>query len=131
MTSRPDPATNGSGSCSNCAVTEQRCGDICIVSVAGTLDALTLHQLEAAMTWPARNIPKAVVVDLSAVDFLASAGMGLLVSTHNALAPAARFCVVASGPATGRPLALVGITNIIDVYATIDEALVALAEQAD
>ncbi|CRZ14374.1 anti-anti-sigma factor [Mycolicibacterium neworleansense] len=83
------------------------------------------------MTWPATNTPKAVVVDLSEVDFLASAGMGLLVSTHNALAPAVRFAVVASGPATGRPLALVGITNIIDVYATLAEALVAVAEQVD
>lgn len=102
-----------------------------MIAVAGTLDALTLHQLEAAMTWLATNTPKAVVVDLSAVDFLASAAMGLLVSAHNALTPAARFAVVASGPATGRPLALVGITNIVDVYATLGEALAALAEQAN
>ncbi|CQD19844.1 anti-anti-sigma factor [Mycolicibacterium conceptionense] len=83
------------------------------------------------MTWPATRAPKAVIVDLSAVDFLASAGIGLLVSAHHALAPAARFVVVASGPATGRPLALIGITNIIDVYATRAEALLALAEQAN
>lgn len=131
MTSGPDPATNGSGHHSHCTVTEQRRGDICLVEVAGTVDALTLPRLEAAMTWPATRAPKAVIVDLSAVDFLASAGIGLLVSAHHALAPAARFVVVASGPATGRPLALIGITNIINVYATRAEALLALAEQAN
>jgi anti-sigma B factor antagonist len=129
MTSRPDPASNGDRPASDCTITEQRRGDICLIAVTGALDALTIHQLEAAMTWPATKVPKAVIVDLTAVDFLASAGMGLLVSAHNALTPAARFAVVASGPATGRPLALVGIANIIDVYATLSEALIALAEK--
>lgn len=99
MTSRPDPASNGDRPASDCTITEQRRGDICLIAVTGALDALTIHQLEAAM------------------------------SAHNALTPAARFAVVASGPATGRPLALVGIANIIDVYATLSEALIALAEK--
>jgi len=34
--------------------------------------------------------------------------------------------VVADGPATSRPLRLVGIADIIDLYATLDEALAAL-----
>ena len=89
----------------------------------------------ALCRWPARwtrpprpsSSPPAVVVDLSAVEFLASAGMGVLVAAHEDLTPAIRFAVVADGPATSRPLKLVGIADVVGLYATLDEALTALA----
>jgi anti-anti-sigma factor len=67
-----------------------------------------------------------VVVDFSAVEFLASAGMGILVAVHDEVAPNVKFCVVAEGPATSRPLKLLGIADIIPLYATVDEAIAAL-----
>jgi hypothetical protein len=38
-----------------------------------------------------------------------------------------RFAVVAEGPATSRPLKLVGIADVVGLHATLDEALAALA----
>jgi hypothetical protein len=37
------------------------------------------------------------------------------------------LALVADGPATSRPLKLIGIADIIDVFATLDEALSALS----
>jgi hypothetical protein len=37
-----------------------------------------------------------------------------------------RFAVVADGPATSRPLKLVGVAEIVGLHATLDEALAAL-----
>lgn len=125
MTSQPDPSA-GNAAAASCTVEEKRIGDVSVVAVTGTLDMLTASQLEAAIAAAAAASPQAVVVDLGAVDFLASAGMGLLVAAHGDLTPAVGFAVVADGPATSRPLKLVGIADVVDVFATLDEALSAL-----
>jgi hypothetical protein len=52
--------------------------------------------------------------------------MGVLIAAQDELAPAVGFAVVADGPATSRPLKLVGVTDVVDLYATLDEALGAL-----
>jgi anti-sigma B factor antagonist len=110
----------------SCAIEERRIGEISVVSVAGTVDMLTAPQLDEAIGSAAKSSPPAVIVDLTAVEFLASAGMGVLVAAHDDLSPAVRFAVVADGPATSRPLKLVGIAEVVDLYATLDEALTAL-----
>ena len=110
----------------NCVVTEQWIGPIAVVSAAGDVDMLTAPALEDAIHAALGKDPAALVVDFSAVDFLASAGMGILVAVHDQVTPDVKFCVVADGPATGRPLKLVGIADIIKVYATLSDALAAL-----
>ncbi|MEX7471921.1 STAS domain-containing protein [Mycobacterium adipatum] len=118
MSSQP-AAANGN-------IKQDRVGDISIVSVAGTVDMITAPKLEAAIAAAAESAPPAVVVDFTAVEFLASAGMGVLVAAHGDLAPAVKLVVVADGPATSRPLKLVGIADVLDLFATLDEALAAL-----
>jgi hypothetical protein len=49
-----------------------------------------------------------------------------LVAAREQLGDTARFAVVADGPATSRPLKLVGIAEVVDLFATLDEALAAL-----
>lgn len=118
MTSQPDPAA--------CSVEERRVGEVSVVAVAGTVDMLTAPKLKEAINAAAKSSPSAVVVDLSAVEFLASAGMGVLVAAREQLGDTARFAVVADGPATSRPLKLVGIAEVIDLFPTLDEALAAV-----
>jgi anti-sigma B factor antagonist len=50
----------------------------------------------------------------------------VLIAAQDELAPSVRFAVVADGPATSRPLKLVGVTDVVDLYPTLDEALNAL-----
>jgi len=51
----------------------------------------------------------------------------VLVAAHAELVPAVQLVVVADGPATSRPMKLIGLTDIIDLFATLDEALTAVA----
>lgn len=114
------------GAASSCAIEERRIDANSVVSVAGVVDMLTAPELEKAIAEAAKSSPNAVVVDMTAVEFLASAGMGVLIAAQDELAPAIKLAVVADGPATSRPLKLVGVTDVVDLYATLDEALAAL-----
>ena len=111
---------------SSCAIEERRIDSVSVLSVAGVVDMLTAPELEKAIAEAAKTSPAAVVVDMTAVEFLASAGMGVLIAAQDDLAPDTRFAVVADGPATSRPLKLIGVTDVVDLYATLDEALSAL-----
>ncbi len=101
-------------------------GDMVIVTVSGELDLVTAPQLAESVDLLLTKQPDAIVIDLSSVGFLASAGMSLLVSTHQQLGESMGFAVVADGPATGRPLSVIGLDELFSIYGTIDEALNAL-----
>lgn len=115
----------GSGA-TNCVVTERWEDDIAVVSAAGVVDMLSAPQLDEAIRTALGKNPRAVVVDFTSVEFLASAGMGVLVAIHDEVSSAVTLSIVAEGPATSRPLKLLGIADIVPLYATIDEALTAL-----
>jgi anti-anti-sigma factor len=114
----PDPAS--------CTITERQVGTVTVLAVTGTVDMITSPQLEAALTAVVAKAPQAIIVDLSAVDFLASTGMGVLVAAHDALPAGTRLAVVADGPATSRPLDLIGFAGVLGVRPTLDEALSAV-----
>jgi len=121
-------ATRGVATAPGCSIDEEWIGRTAVISVSGALDMLTSPQLEAGITAAIGKEPTAVVVDLTDVDFLASAGMGVLVSARDQTVGKAGFAVVANGPATSRPLKLVGLADVLGLYPTLDEALAALGE---
>ncbi len=108
-----------------CVVGEEWVGRVAVVSVSGVVDMLTAPQLEEGIQSALGQNPTGLIVDFTEVEFLASAGMGILVATHDEASEDVRFCVVADGPATSRPLKLVGIADMIPLYATRNEALAA------
>jgi len=113
---------------SRCVIEARRIDGAAVVAVRGTVDALTAPQLEEAIAAAAAAAPAAIVVDLVAVDFLASSGMGVLVAAHIDLAPSVRLAIVADGPAIGRHLKLIGIADMVSVFAELGEALAALRD---
>lgn len=116
---------NESSQATTCAVTDRWIDQVVVVSVSGVVDMLTAPQLESAISAALDQKPGGVVVDFSDVEFLASAGMGVLVAAKDQAGSDIRFSVVANSPATSRPLKLVGIADIVALYATLDEALAA------
>ena len=88
---------------------------------------LTAPDLEQAVRAALDQKPAGLVIDFTDVDFLASAGMGVIVAVHQEIGSEMRFCIVADGPATSRPLKLVGIADLVKLHATVDEALSALS----
>jgi anti-sigma B factor antagonist len=127
LTEQPGLAHDAPSPVATCVVGEAWFGRVAVLSVAGVVDMLTAPQVEGAISAALQNSPSGLIVNLTDVDFLASAGMGILVAAHDLASPEVKFAVVADGPVTSRPLKLVGIADIVSLYPTLDEALSALS----
>jgi anti-anti-sigma factor len=104
--------------------TENWVGQVAIVAASGELDMLTAPQLRDAVQSALGKNPAGLIVDLTQVDFLGSAGMQVLMEAHNQTGGAnTRFAVVADGPATSRPLKITGIADLIDLFSSLDTAV--------
>jgi anti-anti-sigma factor len=103
---------------------------IAVLKVGGDIDLATVPALEAAIDEALVSKPTALVIDLSDVEFLASAGLQALVATHNNVSESAHFAVVANSAATSRPIQLTGLDQIFELYPTLDEAVAAIREDA-
>ena len=100
-------------------------GTAVVLGVAGEIDLATAPQLGESIKAAMAERPETLVVDLTDVDFLASAGMAVLIGCHQQAKGVLRFRIVASGSATFRPMELTGMTDEISIYPTRDEALAA------
>jgi anti-anti-sigma factor len=109
--------------------TETRHDTVEVVRPRGDVDLLTAPELERFIEIALDKQPSAIVIDLTAVDFLASYGMAVLLQTKERLPQTTRLAVVADGPATSRPLTIVGLADVLTVCATLDAALAAVADQ--
>ncbi|MGV0873172.1 STAS domain-containing protein [Mycolicibacterium sp. XJ879] len=104
--------------------TENWVGRVAVVAASGDLDMLTAPELKSAVEAALAKDPAGLIVDLTQVDFLGSAGMQVLMEAHNQVeGTEIRFAVVAEGPATSRPLKITGIADLIAMYSTVEAAL--------
>jgi anti-anti-sigma factor len=97
-----------------------------VLSVGGEIDLATAPALEEAIAGVLAEDPTALIIDLSEVTFLASAGLQLLVATHERIRESADFAVVAEGPATSRPIQLTHLDSVFALYSDLDDALAAV-----
>lgn len=103
-------------------ITVETRGAAVVLAVAGELDMLTAGELQLAIDIALERRPQVMVVDLSKVEFMASAGMNVLLTAHEA-AGSTQLRVVATGNVTLRPLQITGLTDYLAVFASLDEAL--------
>lgn len=115
----------GGGEFEELRVTVTTRGPAVVLGVTGEVDMLTAAQLEQTITTALDGRPPILVVDLSLVEFLASAGMHVLLVTREVAGGFTRFRVVATGNATLRPLQVAGLTEYIAVFESLDAALIA------
>lgn len=106
-------------------VCPHRDGETLVLRVTGDLDVLTAPtlgtHLDVALSSPIST--SVVIVDLTGVEFLSSAGISVLVETHRLTASTdLSLRVVAEGPATSRPLQLMRLDEIIDLYSSVEDA---------
>ena len=123
------PGTNGAttGALPGIEITEVRLGSAIVISVGGCVDMRTAADLAAAIDAASRKAPAGgVIVDLTGVRFLAAAGINTLLAAQWGPATAG-FGVVAAGPVTNRPITVLGLHNEMDLYATLDDAMVGRA----
>jgi anti-anti-sigma factor len=99
---------------------------LAVVAVSGSVDMLTAPGLTEALDSALAKKPKGLIVDLLKVEFLGSAGISVLMKTRDKLGESIPFCVVADGPATHRPLTLLGINELMSVCRRLDDAVAKL-----
>jgi anti-anti-sigma factor len=99
-----------------------------VLTVSGEVDMLSAPHLAEAIHTALAARPEALIVDLSKVDFLASAGMTVLVTAQSEVVAPTRLAVVANGAATSRPIKLMGLDNVLSLYSTLESALSHIAD---
>ncbi|MDQ7810848.1 STAS domain-containing protein [Amycolatopsis sp. A133] len=97
-------------------------GDALVLRVTGALDLVLAPKIRQLVDRAQRLAPSVLVIDLTEVDFLASAGMAELVRAHRLTASMA-VRVVATGRVTLRPLELTRLTDELVIVPTLAAAL--------
>ncbi|WP_293003559.1 STAS domain-containing protein [Mycobacterium sp.] len=96
---------------------------LAVLAVGGSVDMLTAPGLSESIEATLAKNPKGLIVDLSKVEFLGSAGISVLMKTRDTLGDDTPFAVVADGPATHRPLTLLGINELMSLHRRLDDAV--------
>ncbi|WP_246127966.1 STAS domain-containing protein [Amycolatopsis rhizosphaerae] len=104
-------------------VTTETQGAAVVLVVSGDIDMVTAPEFEKALLAALRDRPEVLVVDLSAVEFLGSAGLTALVTARQEAGSDTTLRVVAESSTTARPLQLTGLDQEIPLYRTREEAL--------
>src|ERR1700752_1847433 len=100
-----------------------------VVSVSGSVDMLTAPRFTESLDSALAKKPKGLIVALSRVEFPGSAGITVLMKTRDSPGDSPPFCVVADGPATHRPLTLLGINEMMCLCRTLDDAVSKLTDR--
>jgi anti-sigma B factor antagonist len=98
-------------------------GEAVVLKVSGDIGIATAPQVTEVVAAILERRPPVVVVDLSGASFLSSAGLAALVDLHRRAVPDTRFRVVARESVVLRPLELAGLTELLTVRPTLEEAL--------
>jgi anti-anti-sigma factor len=95
-----------------------------VFRVAGEVDTRTAPHLDLALTDTPTTGAARVVLDLTEVPFLSSAGLSILVEHHTACQrDGVAFAVVAPVHAVRRAMEITALDRVIPLYDTVAEAL--------
>ncbi len=102
---------------------------VVVLHVSGEIDIVTAPAFEqklaelASLSGTSASDTSVLVVDLLGVRFLSSAGLAVLMRTADELEGRSRFLIAATGPATARPMTLVGMAETLEIFPTVEAAL--------
>ncbi|MEJ2863535.1 STAS domain-containing protein [Actinomycetospora flava] len=97
--------------------------EIAVVRPVGDVDTATASPLRAAIQEQVTAGARHVVLDLSGVEFMGSAGLALLIAEREAAIAREGELRLAGVPRTaGRALSLTGLTELFDTYPDADAA---------
>lgn len=96
-----------------------------VLAVAGALDLSLAPKVQRTVERAVRLRPALLVIDLTEVTFLASAGMAELVRANRQLRGEVPVRVVAAGRLVLRPLELTRLTDELTIHPTLADALAA------
>ncbi|MFG1644490.1 STAS domain-containing protein [Amycolatopsis sp. NPDC049252] len=106
-------------------ITVERSGWTLVVAVDGDVDLSTAPMLRHALDEALGRAPRRVVVDLSLVRFLNTAGLEVLLDAHRRAGPDTDLRLVATTRATWRPLQLTRTHERLVIHASRAAAIAA------
>lgn len=105
-------------------VTSRTAGTALVLELTGEVDMLSAGQVTHAIeTAVAGGGLSALVVDLTDVSFLDSAGLAVLAHGHMTVAERVPFRIVATQLSTIKPIRLTGLDKLLALYDTVADAL--------
>ncbi|MFJ1767242.1 STAS domain-containing protein [Amycolatopsis sp. NPDC088138] len=108
------------------AITVERSGWTLVVAVDGDVDLSTAPMLRHALGEALGRAPRRIVVDLSLVRFLNTAGLEVLLDAHRRAGQDTDLRLVATTRATWRPLQLTRTHERLVIHASLATAIAAL-----
>jgi anti-anti-sigma factor len=122
MDSRTGDEALGTAETSTGTVDFEQQDEAVVVRVTGALDLALAPKVQQLVDRAARLRPDLLVLDLSGVDFLASAGMAVLVKASRDQVAPTKLRVVAAERVVLRPLEITRLTDELAVYPTLSSA---------
>ena len=93
-----------------------------VVSLAGELDLYNANAVRDALLECCAEAPDRLIVDLSAVKFIDSTALGVLIEARTRLPNRRGFLLAAPGLETRRALEVSGLDRHFSVHGSLDEA---------
>ncbi|WP_186762930.1 STAS domain-containing protein [Lentzea tibetensis] len=113
----PDPTALAS------VVVDHISPDVVVLHVSGELDTTSTNELTEPIGTHVVTGNRAVVVDLSGVRFLGSAGLeALVVGQQRAAAAGVEFVLVADSRAALRPIEATGLDSVFTILPSVEQA---------
>jgi anti-sigma B factor antagonist len=104
---------------------------VCVVCVGGYLDFDVAPRLKRCLVQRTQEGARVILVDLSEAGFIDSTGIGVLVGALKRLREAdGALAVISANENVSSIFEIVGLENVIPMYANRDDALAALAQPA-
>lgn len=96
---------------------------IAVLAISGEMDLATAPAVEHAIAEVLAEDPPSLIIDLLGVQFLASAGVAILLNARGKFVDCERFSVVAQGRMTSRAIQLLDLDRLLSLQETVEEAL--------
>lgn len=110
--------------------TEQLAGSILKISLSGRMDVAGIQQIDRKVADLIAPPCRAVIIELSKVDFLTSVGIRMLLIVAKAMhGRGGKMVLVNPNPAVSRILELAGVDMTISVYRDVETACTALTSK--
>jgi anti-sigma B factor antagonist len=102
-------------------------GGIVLVTIPLRFDSSNAPAIEAELKTMLAGSPEKVVFDFSGTDYIASAGMRVLLQiTRDLMKAGGRVTLAGLRPAVHKVFAMAGFTSIFSIYGSREEAMRAL-----
>jgi anti-sigma B factor antagonist len=96
---------------------------IAVLAISGEIDLASAGAVEKAIAEVLAQDPPSLIIDLLGVQFLASLGVGILVTARDTFVDCDRFSVVAQGRMTHRIIQLLDLDRALSLQESLEDAL--------